>query len=353
MSKTAGLFSPYFSSWGGGERYMLSIAAALSGNFTVDLFAPEDTGERSASLFHLPLHDIRIRQPQELTGKNVLARAAFLSRYDIFFYMTDGSLFFPAARRNFLIIQSPLHCPPRTLLSSFKLSGWRLLCYSSFMQSVIGKRLGKNAHILHPPVDTDLFVPGKKEKIILSVGRFFGHLHNKKHDILIDVFKKHGKNIFAGWKLVIAGGSTDGKSREVVSHLTQRSKGLPVTILENPGFRILQKLYADASIYWHAAGFGEDLEMHPEKAEHFGLTTIEAMAAGAVPVVFGAGGQKDIVRDGTDGFLWENTDELVEKSQKIMKDKALFTSLSEAATVRARDFSMEKFRERLNFLVRE
>ena len=53
--------------------------------------------------------------------------------------------------------------------------------------------------------------------------------------------------------------------------------------------------YKLAKIYWHASGFGEDLETHPEKAEHFGITTVEAMINGLVPIVIDAGGQKEIV----------------------------------------------------------
>jgi hypothetical protein len=55
---------------------------------------------------------------------------------------------------------------------------------------------------------------------------------------------------------------------------------------------------------WHATGYGFDAEQYPAKQEHFGMTTVEAMSAGAVPVVLNTGGQREIVTHGDDGFLW-------------------------------------------------
>ena len=38
--------------------------------------------------------------------------------------------------------------------------------------------------------------------------------------------------------------------------------------------------------------------------EHFGITTVEAMAAGCVPVVIDKADQREIVRHVTDGYRW-------------------------------------------------
>ncbi|MBU4190339.1 MAG: glycosyltransferase, partial [Candidatus Thermoplasmatota archaeon] len=62
-----------------------------------------------------------------------------------------------------------------------------------------------------------------------------------------------------------------------------------------------------------AAGFGVDEEKEPEKVEHFGITTVEAAAAGCVPVVIRKGGQPEIVKEGINGLLWEKEEELIEK----------------------------------------
>ncbi len=91
----------------------------------------------------------------------------------------------------------------------------------------------------------------------------------------------------------------------------------PIEILRAVPYETLLSFYGRAKIYWHAAGYDEDLDTHPERAEHFGITTVEAMSAGAVPVVIAAGGQTEIVRDKETGLLWKTVDELEEKNTTI------------------------------------
>ena len=59
----------------------------------------------------------------------------------------------------------------------------------------------------------------------------------------------------------------------------------------------LRQLYAQARIFWHAAGYGE-CDERPELSEHFGMATVEAMSAGCIPVVINKGGQPEIVEHG-------------------------------------------------------
>ena len=43
-------------------------------------------------------------------------------------------------------------------------------------------------------------------------------------------------------------------------------------------------------LFWHAAGLGEDPTTNPDRFEHFGISVVEAMSAGAVPMVYEHGG---------------------------------------------------------------
>ena len=72
----------------------------------------------------------------------------------------------------------------------------------------------------------------------------------------------------------------------------------------------LRQLYSQATLYWHATGYGENEAHHPERFEHFGITPVEAMAAGCVPIVLGKGGLPEIVEHDKSGFLWNTLDEL-------------------------------------------
>jgi glycosyltransferase involved in cell wall biosynthesis len=95
-------------------------------------------------------------------------------------------------------------------------------------------------------------------------------------------------------------------------------------------------------------GYGEDPERHPERFEHFGMTTAEAMAAGCVPMVIAAGGQVEIVRDGGDGFWWSSPAELKGCVSRFLgMSPAAVARMRSAARERACSFGPGPFRERL------
>ncbi|MBI4991474.1 glycosyltransferase family 4 protein [Candidatus Gottesmanbacteria bacterium] len=348
-----GIFSPYWQIMGGGEKYLLDIAQYLSRKDEIYILSNENIKEKANKFFNIKLDRIHFLPEEIIQTKNMLKRLTGLRQFDILFYMTDGSVFFPFSRKNFLILQSPNHIPPSTFFNRLKLLNWKTVCYSQFIQRIIEKRLNLVPITLPPAIDVDLFKcdTTSKKNIILSVGRFFSHLHNKRHDFLVDVFTKNYKGVFNGWKLIIAGGLTDREGEKIVDNLKKQSQGYPVEILANIPFEKLKSLYQEAKIYWHAAGFAEDIEAHPEKAEHFGITTLEAMAAGTVPLVFNAGGVKDIVSDGKNGYLWGTEEEFMEKNRKLLQDGKLLRKLSESSRLRAEDFSQNKFYEKVEEIV--
>src|SRR5207248_958897 len=113
------------------------------------------------------------------------------------------------------------------------------------------------------------------------------------------------KGGLTGWELHLAGSVHSGSaSREYLARVKDVARGQPIRIHENLPYADLVRLYDQASLYWHAAGYGIDEEAHPEALEHFGMSTAEAMGRGAVPVVIARGGQLEVVRDGVDGRTW-------------------------------------------------
>lgn len=348
-----GIYSPYLHILGGGERYLLTIAKILSSTAEVFIFSDESIKKKARVIFDISLNRVHFLSKEIFRTKKLFNKYLSLRDFDIFFYMTDGSLFFPFAKKNFLIIQSPAHIPKLFLLNRLKLSFWSIICYSQFMRQIITDRLSKEAKVLPPCVDVDRF-RGRfedKENIILTVGRFFPYPHNKKHDLLIDVFKTNYKKYFNGWRLIIAGGFTEEAGQKILNRLKTESNGFPIEILINLPFTSLRRLYSKAKLYWHAAGFQEDIKASPEKAEHFGITTLEAMAGSVVPLVFKAGGQEEIVTDGKNGYYWTTEEEFVRKTYKLTKDSSLLCQLANQAKVRAADYSDKKFYERLEKII--
>jgi len=200
-------------------------------------------------------------------------------------------------------------------------------------------------------VDVEKFKPGKKKKIILAVGRFEDTMQAKKQDVLIEAFKKMNDAGLRGWKLRLAGGSfvAEGKNK-LILELKRKSRGYPVEFLVNVPFAKLKKSYEEASLFWHAAGYRVDDSREPWKTEHFGMTTVEAMAAGCVPLVMDKGGLREIVRRGV-GERWGTVGELTRKSLSLIKNPKKMQLYSRQAQKSSRRFSKEKFCQRLKEII--
>jgi glycosyltransferase involved in cell wall biosynthesis len=225
-----------------------------------------------------------------------------------------------------------------------------IVCYTDFVKKHLDKTFHKNAKVIYPPVPSIATNSRKKENIILTVGRFTKAMNAKKQEELIGMFKELTKMGLQKWKFVLIGSYLPG-DRDFVEKIKESASGYPIEIITNASYAELTEYYGKAKIYWHAAGFGEDLEKYPERAEHFGITTVEAMSAECVPVIINAGGQPEIVEDGKSGFLWRTKEELLHKTQVLIEDKATWEKMSLSAKERARDFSEEKFCEEIRKLV--
>jgi glycosyltransferase involved in cell wall biosynthesis len=203
---------------------------------------------------------------------------------------------------------------------------------------------GRDSGVLYPPVST-FPRAGEKRPLILGVGRFFvpGAGHNKKQLELVGAFRRLVEREQApGWELHLVGGCAP-EHRRYFEQVEAAAEGLPVVLHADASGAELRRLYGEASVFWHAAGLGEDVEKHPERQEHFGITTVEAMSAGVVPVVIDAAGQAEIVEPGVSGFRFRTVEELVTHTEALIADESLRARLSGAAEQRAADFAWPAF----------
>lgn len=348
------IYSPYLDTFGGGEKYMLTMAEVLSKDSSVDLLfdnhlyskGADNLKEALAKRFNIDLSKVNTLHAPVGKGSNLIKRFFFFKKYDVLIYLTDGSIFYPTAKKNILHIQSPLiGQPAKSLLGSCKLKGWDLIIYNSnFTKQNCDKFWPIKSVIIYPPVNTDKIKPLKKKNYILSVGRFFGYLKDKKHEIMIKAFKDlYLSKKIKDWSLHLAGSASEG-DKQYLKVLKEISRSLPVNFYPNLNYQKLVSLYGQSSIYWHAAGFGEK---DPEKMEHFGITTVEAMAGGCVPVAIGKGGQVEILNNGESGYLWDTLDQLKEYSLKLIHSKKLWNNMSHEAQLRADKFNKNIFAERI------
>jgi len=393
-----GIYNRHLATLGGGERYSLAIASLLASANDVEVISHTTVDPvQIAARLHLPLDGVRYRVVPALPAAELDPLSA---EYDFFINASNGDFITPAAAHSALVVFFPAH-PGRRILRGVRVRVNALLrrllalapgaqptalqqrltarlaalspeldarlrnpqpadlrgvaarydlrwAISRFTQQWMQRYWALPGSLLYPAVDVDNFAPLPKEPWILSVGRFFAGQHNKQHLAIVRAFGELVDEGFSGWHLHLAGGVTPGAvHRAYLEEVRCAATDYPITVHADLPFAALRELYGRSAIYWHAAGYGEDELAAPVKFEHFGITTVEAMAAGCVPVVLGAGGQRELVRPGMDGFLWRTTGELKTHTRRLAARPALAAELGMAATASSRRFDWAHFRQRL------
>lgn len=187
---------------------------------------------------------------------------------------------------------------------------------SNYVKKRIWKYYRKDASVIHPPVNTSRFTynpKGEKEDYFFAASRAIPY---KRLDIAVDAAT------MLGIPLKVAG------SGPMLEDL-QRRAGASVQILG----RISD----------------EEMEEHMQKAkafifppeEDFGITPLEAMAAGTPVIAYGKGGAKDYVVPGLSGEFFET--QTPDALANVMKTFDINTYKPEKIRTHAEKFSETNF----------
>jgi glycosyltransferase involved in cell wall biosynthesis len=354
------LYSPYVPKHlGGGEKHFFDVARVLADaghevyvavNTVEGQLSEEEIRQKYAQFLQCSLDKVQFIITPLGTSSSFLQKLIWTKQFDVLYYVTDGSEFFSLAKRNMLHIQFPMILDKSSWLEKAKLAQWQIKNTNScFTKDIIEKYWNVEVQeVLHPMLDPACFQKvGQKEKVILNVGRFFQQLHSKRQDILVEIFKEmvdtHAAEM-AGWQLVLVGNVED---EEYAARVRQIAEGYPIQVLHTVTRQELLDWYRRSALYWHATGYGINQELEPEKTEHFGISTAEAMAAGCVPVVVGKGGQPEVLGNDLKEMLWETKEEAIEKTLHLINVPAKRSELQGCAQAQAGEFSEEKFRTTL------
>ena len=359
------LYSPYLPDhFGGGEKYLLDVATVFEKNnhrvfVAITSAEPLSTARlgiikksyerflghslKSVSFINTPIR----------SKTTFIKRLLWTRQFDVLFYITDGSLFFSLARNNIVHIQIPLKLDKSSFFEKIKLKNWQTkISNSNFTKRIIEKSWPTTINYVHQPmVDTEEFIHGlnlaKKEPIILNVGRFFPQLHSKRQDILVEIFKRlvdKYKKETKGWRLILIGSIED---ETYALKVKKAAQGYPITLLHEVSHQDLVDWYQRSSIYWHATGYRIDEEAEPHKVEHFGISTVEAMAAGNVPMVIAKGGQAEVIGREFANWQWLTQRDCIKKTRQLIKNDQLRFKLQQQAQQRATQFGPAIFEEKL------
>lgn len=182
-----------------------------------------------------------------------------------------------------------------------------------------GRALQKYANtsftVIHPPVDTKIFEPGKnREKIILCVLRF---VSTYDFEGIIDAFKKLER---PDYSLVIIGGLSK-ENESYFESLKNKIKDAPnIKLMPNADFKTLIDNYKKAMFFWFNSG------------SPYGIVIAEAQSSGVPTISFGEdSGPGEIIINGKTGYLVQNLAEMVERTEKLLSSKSLWTRMSIAA----------------------
>lgn len=350
-----GLFDPYLDTLSGGEKYMLSAASCLAQKHEVFIFWDKNKENeiKKVALNKLGIDLSSVKFYRNIFDKDVSFISRFLEsgKFDAIIFLSDGSIPFLRTKL-FIHFQFPIEWVNGiSLKTKIKLFFSKdIFCNSYFTKHFIDRKLNISSKVLYPSVVINKNHRIKKQNVILHVGRYYideNGSNYKKQDVMIKVFKKMIDEGLKDWEFVIILGT---KSEDKVD-FNKDIRGYPIRIIENPSNEKLWENYSRAKIYWHATGFALDLEKYPERAEHFGISTVEAMGAGAIPVVINAGGQGEIVEDGVSGYLWSTLEDFIKKTNNLIRDEKLLKEMSINAIKRSNTFSENRFRKDLQNII--
>ncbi len=208
----------------------------------------------------------------------------------------------------------------------------RLLATSNYTQGFVKSKWGRDSETLYPPCPTELYSSRilPKEDMVITVGRI---VPEKRMNLFIEIARK-----LPTCRFVVVG-SIDEQRSEYYASL-KRTATSNVSFVLSP-LRKAWELLARSKVYVHCT-----------LNEHFGITVVEAMAAGCVPVVHDSGGPKEIVPSQV-GYRWTNTQDAADRISDLLRNDGLRRRLAVEASRRAEIFGTEAFEANMSRILQQ
>jgi glycosyltransferase involved in cell wall biosynthesis len=289
-------------------------------------------------LFPLAAHRLKIESPVELviSSSHAAAKAVVPPRgarhicycHSPMRYIWDdgGDYFkFGASRHARRIALAPFKHWLRTWDRHSSTRVDRFVANSEYVRRRIGEIYGRDATVVHPPVDTEFFAPSRATRgdagLVVSA-----LVPYKRVDLAIRAFSRLGR------RLRVVGTGTERRALERVA-------GPSIEFLGSVTGDALRALYNISKVL-----------VFPGR-EDFGIVPVEAQACGLPVVAFGGGGALESVTDGKTGVLFdEQTEESVidaiERFDALRFDEATLRANAER-------FGVARFRTGILEVVRE
>ena len=348
------IFHDYFGAIGGGEKTVLTLARALDADVvTTDINrdAIEKMGFGDVNFISLG-ETIKTPPLKQISASVKFARCDFSNRYDFFIFSGNWTHFAAKMHKpNLLYCHTPVRAfydlydtflKRQSFITRILFRAWvavhkpicerymkhigKIVVNSVNTQSRIKRYLHRNAVVVYPPIDISKYEFKEFGDFWLSVNRLYPE---KRLELQIEAFRQIPEE-----KLIIVGGFARGdhasKYAERIKHNLPKNVKLRGEVTEEE----LIDLYARCNGYITTA-IDED----------FGMTPIEAMAAGKPIVAVKEGGYLESVVDGVTGMLVEADVESIVNAVGIISQNS--EDYKEACRERARMFDELIFIKRM------
>ncbi|MCL1977745.1 MAG: glycosyltransferase [Candidatus Bathyarchaeota archaeon] len=333
MTKSVSVFCPTLHNYGGGEFVAIALANTLAqNNYDVHFFTTKPVNQKTIKdFFGETLHPKikSVTQPTNLNVKGILGfyqtifrsyiakskTTLFIDPYSncIFPWTNVCYIHFPTLNHytyhnHFPYLLSPHHTEvgalPQVILEK-NLANYNnklVLANSHYTAHEIEVFSGKKVPVLYPPFTSSIqnISPKEKQNLVVTTSRFE---QNKKLENIPKIAAKTNSNI----KFAIIGRLYD---KTTLDRLQIQTKKLKVNdrVKFYPDLPVTQKLelLASAKIY-----------LHTMIGEHFGISIVEAMASGCIPISHNSGGVVEFVPPEN---RYETTEQAAHKINSIIAD---------------------------------
>ncbi|MEM1582928.1 MAG: glycosyltransferase [Candidatus Bathyarchaeia archaeon] len=214
-----------------------------------------------------------------------------------------------------------------------------LISNSKFIQYILLKGLGRSSIVIHPPVDVDIFMKrsqsrNKRENLVIVVSRL---RPGKGLGIIPKVASLVREAEFV--LLGIADQASKSTLKEITALIRHFKVNDRVKLLLNQEFEDYVDLLSSAALY-----------LHTQTSEAFGISVVEAMAAGCIPLVPRSGGPwVDILgcTQGLYGFSYHNEVEAANIINTLLNNKSFRREAMEKVRLRALKFNRSIFERKI------
>ena len=200
-----------------------------------------------------------------------------------------------------------------------------LISNSEYIQNSLNEKYNKNSDIIYPPVNLSEFHPKTKDDSVVTIGRFS---EEKNLEFGINVMK----GIYHEYNII---GNTKTKSNilyyEKLKSKIKKENLKKVNLLKNISRNELVNTLNKAKVYFHPS------------SETFGITVIESISAGSIPIVPNDSAHLETVPFSELRYEPNNISDAQKKIQLALEGN--FDQLIEPLTESVKKFDKENFKK--------